>query len=211
MHKVKFAVLYDGECGLCRRSMELLRRLDWLGRVEPIDLSDWPAIRKRFPGLDQEACKREMHLVTPGGKVAVGFYAYRVLARVLPLGWLALPFLYIPGVPWIGRKVYASVAAGRHRGGCSVSAVALALTFALAGGYVFAAPPEEEDSVDDSADTVTQPTTSSSSMLYSGQAFGMSSSTPGTSSASSASSQKLDKEFHTEWYWWARKERADVQ
>src|SRR5262249_15442322 len=33
-------VLYDGQCPLCRRSVALLRRLDWLGRLAYADARD---------------------------------------------------------------------------------------------------------------------------------------------------------------------------
>lgn len=96
----RLAVLYDGSCGLCNRTIAVVGALDLLGRVEVLDaLADWPRASVRWPALDQRACLEDMHVITDDGRVHVGFYGYRALAWHLPLGWLFLPFLYTPGVP----------------------------------------------------------------------------------------------------------------
>jgi len=59
-----------------------------------------------------------MHVVTPKGKVAVGFKAYRELMWALPLGWGIVFFLYLPFVPAMGGWIYQKIASGRHQGGC---------------------------------------------------------------------------------------------
>jgi predicted DCC family thiol-disulfide oxidoreductase YuxK len=112
-------VMYDGGCGICVPGVRVLRRLDLLRRVEFLDaVADWNGIARLYPSLRQDACLTEMHGVTPDGRVAVGFDAYREMAKVMPLGWLVLPFLYIPPVPALGRKIYRAIADRRHRAGC---------------------------------------------------------------------------------------------
>ena len=119
--QTRLTVLFDGDCGLCQRTVGFLRRLDLLRRVQFKDVvADWEEIHRRFPSLSQEACLTEMHVVAPDGKVFLGFDGYRALAWDLPLGWVIVPFLYFPGVPWAGRRVYRAVAGGRSRGGCPV-------------------------------------------------------------------------------------------
>src|SRR4051794_3450832 len=115
-------VFYDGACGLCRPTVAVLRRLDLRRRVEFLDVHrDWPAIHDRYPHLSREACLTDMHAIDSTGRMFAGFDAYRALARVLPLGWVALPFLYVPGVPSVGRRVYRAIADRRHSGSCAVS------------------------------------------------------------------------------------------
>jgi hypothetical protein len=60
-----------------------------------------------------------MHVVTDRGGVSAGFDAYRSVAWVLPLGWLALPFLYLPGMAAIGRRLYRFVASRRSTAACT--------------------------------------------------------------------------------------------
>lgn len=113
--------LYDGSCGLCQKTVAVLRRLDLFGRIEFHDaLRDWPAVQVAFPRLRQEDCLDTIHVVTASGDVRTGFDAYRAIAWSIPLFWPVAPLLYVPGVPFAGRKVYARVARNRHRDGCPV-------------------------------------------------------------------------------------------
>jgi predicted DCC family thiol-disulfide oxidoreductase YuxK len=113
--RTDITVMYDGTCSLCRPTIAVLRRLDLLRRVAFLDVErDWFTIHDRFASLSREACLTEMHGVDGSGRVFVGFETYRALAWLLPLGWLALPFLYVPPVTWAGRRIYRAVADTRH-------------------------------------------------------------------------------------------------
>lgn len=119
MKKASYAVFYDGSCGLCRKTMSVFRCLDFFHQVKIYDvLAGWPEIHSKYPSLNQQACFQNMHVVTPEGKVAIGFKAYRELMWALPAGWVIVLFLYLPGVPAIGEWIYRKVASGRHKGGC---------------------------------------------------------------------------------------------
>jgi predicted DCC family thiol-disulfide oxidoreductase YuxK len=116
-----YALAFDGACGLCRRTIAILRGLDVLRRLEFFDAArQWPNIERQFSDLDRERCLAEMHVRTPEGQIKTGFYAYRALAWVLPLGWFVVPFLYLPGVAWAGSRIYDVVASRRHRGVCAI-------------------------------------------------------------------------------------------
>lgn len=120
----RYALFFDGGCGLCDGTVAVIRRLDVLQRVEIYDvINDWPVIKRKFPTLEQNACLIEIHIVTPNARVLTGFDTYRALAWVLPVGWLLLPFLYLPGVRWIGRHVYTAIAARRRRESCMIPAL----------------------------------------------------------------------------------------
>lgn len=109
-------VIYDGACGICRPTVAVLRRLDLFRRVTFMDVvNEWPAIHLRFPALDPDRCLADMHVIAADGRVFVGYDGYRALARVLPLGWVFLPFLYVPPVPFLGRRVYRLIADNRPR------------------------------------------------------------------------------------------------
>lgn len=117
----RYSVLYDGSCGICKRTMAVFRGIDLARRVEILDvLADWPKISSRYPHLDQMECLTNMHVISPDGKVTVGYDGYRSVSRVMPLFWPLIPLLYIPPVPQIGRRVYAWVARSRFSAGCVV-------------------------------------------------------------------------------------------
>jgi predicted DCC family thiol-disulfide oxidoreductase YuxK len=109
-----WAVLYDGSCTLCRRTVGVLQALDVFRRLQLHDVhADWDAVARRYPHLTQAACLQEMHVVSPVGRITTGFDGYRALARVIPAAWPVWPLLDVPGVPSLGRRVYAHVAARR--------------------------------------------------------------------------------------------------
>jgi predicted DCC family thiol-disulfide oxidoreductase YuxK len=118
----RYAMLYDGSCGVCRRTVDVVRRLDVLGRVDVLDVADdWPSIERQYPTLSRAACLDEMHVLRPDGRGERGFDAYRALARALPVAWVIVPALYLPGVRSIGQAVYKSVARRRTLHGCALS------------------------------------------------------------------------------------------
>jgi predicted DCC family thiol-disulfide oxidoreductase YuxK len=107
-------VLYDGQCAFCRKSIELLRRLDWLGRLAYVDARDPSRLPPGAP-LEPSRLLEEMHVLTPDRHVHHGFGALRWLAWRLPLLWPLAPLLYIPGVPALGQRLYLWVARNRFR------------------------------------------------------------------------------------------------
>jgi predicted DCC family thiol-disulfide oxidoreductase YuxK len=120
-------VLYDGRCEFCRRSVRLLRKLDWRGRLHFADGRDPANLPPTSEPLDPRRLLEEMHVVTPDGRrVYHGFGAFRRIAWQLPPLWPLVPFLYVPGVPWLGQRVYLWVAKNRfhlipcHDGQCQL-------------------------------------------------------------------------------------------
>jgi predicted DCC family thiol-disulfide oxidoreductase YuxK len=109
-------VLYDGQCPLCRKSVSILKPLDWLGRLEFRDARDPANVPPRQPPLELARLMEEMHLITPDGQhVYHGFHVFRWMAWRMPILWLIAPFLYLPGVPWLGQKIYLWVARNRYQ------------------------------------------------------------------------------------------------
>jgi predicted DCC family thiol-disulfide oxidoreductase YuxK len=122
----KGVVLFDGSCPFCRKSVGIIRKLDWFGRLEYRDATvpeNWPATAEP---LQMDRLMDEMHLVTPRGATHAGFFAFRWMSWRLPLTWLVAPLLYVPGVSWLGSKVYLWIARNRynlvpcHDGQCAV-------------------------------------------------------------------------------------------
>lgn len=109
------AVLFDGDCPLCQRLARRLARLDWRGKLHFQDARDTPNLPLTPPPLNPDRLLEEMHLVTPDGRVYAGYRAFRWIAWRLPVFWLLAPLLYLPGVPWVGNKLYLWVARRRYR------------------------------------------------------------------------------------------------
>lgn len=109
-------VIFDGDCGFCRRWIRIGRKLDWLGRM------DWrarldPGVQAAFPQLCAEETQNRMVSIRPDGNPYGGFYAVRDILLHFPLTFLPALLLYIPGVSWIGVPAYKWIAKNRHRFG----------------------------------------------------------------------------------------------
>jgi len=105
-------LIYDGECGMCRRAVTLLKRWDREHKVLYVPFQDGAAV-SRF-GVALPALAAAMHLVLPDGRVYPGADAVPELLRLLPgKRWLAAPF-GIPGVRPLARRIYAWIALRRH-------------------------------------------------------------------------------------------------
>jgi len=95
----------------------MLRRLDWLGRLELSDLTETPVGELPVP---IEEAMRGMPMRTSDGRVLVGYPAIRRALRRTPLGFLPALVLYVPLISWIGARIYRYVADHRPRRSCSI-------------------------------------------------------------------------------------------
>ena len=134
--KSEIVVLYDASCRLCRRSMFVMLLLDHLHRLKPVNFRDTKLRKEHAPDITLKDLDRSMHIRLPGEcikhkakskkgdsfmhfafcfQTLNGFDAFRALAWHLPTLWLIAPFLYVPGIPPLGRIAYARIAASRNR------------------------------------------------------------------------------------------------
>jgi predicted DCC family thiol-disulfide oxidoreductase YuxK len=102
---------YDAQCGFCVGTARWLHRLDILRSLEFRASLDYEA---QQAGLDQDHLDQAACLVTPVGIAHQGFYAFRRLALLLPLLWPLAPIMWMPGVGFLGARIYRWIA--DHRG-----------------------------------------------------------------------------------------------
>jgi len=112
----KGIVLFDGDCAFCRRSVAILARLDWFRRMDFQNFRDKEHLPESFVSLDESRMNEEMHVLTPNRReLFAGFAAFRWIAARLPLGWMAVPLMYVPGVPRLGQRIYLWIAKNRMK------------------------------------------------------------------------------------------------
>ena len=123
----KARVLYDGECAFCCKSVELLKKLDWLSKLDFVNVRDETLLFLKEPPVAGAPLLEQMHVLTSDGQHLFGGYrAVRWLAWRLPLTWIAAPFLYLPGMTFLGQKFYLWIARNRFKivpcehGACSI-------------------------------------------------------------------------------------------
>ncbi len=115
MQKHHVLLFHDSHCGLCRRTMHTLSRLDWLKRLQRIDIHDEEARKHAAPDLRYEDLDKSMHIRLADGSTLAGFRAFRRLSYSLPPLWPLMPFLYLPGAARIGERIYATIADRRKK------------------------------------------------------------------------------------------------
>jgi predicted DCC family thiol-disulfide oxidoreductase YuxK len=107
-------VVYDGLCGLCTQSVAIIKRLDWLHKLEYLDAQDWEQVHARYLQLDPQAVLGQIHMVAPDNRVYVGYAGIRYIIRYFPLVFWLYPLLFLPGITWLGPRVYGWIAAHRY-------------------------------------------------------------------------------------------------
>ncbi len=107
--------IYDGTCVICKQTKRIVNALDWLHRVEFLDLHNWSEVEQRYPGLDYDQAMGQIHVVTSDGQLRGGFEGVRRMLRDLPLGYPVWLLLHIPGMDWLGDKVYRFIARNRYQ------------------------------------------------------------------------------------------------
>ena len=111
----KYRLFYDTFCPICRRSKMVLDLMDIGGRLEFRDIHDREAMEREAPGVSYSRALKEMIVVRPSGKIDGGYYAFRTIAKGLPSLWPVMVLMYVPGVSWVGSRLYKMFARNRYR------------------------------------------------------------------------------------------------
>lgn len=107
-------ILLDGDCPLCRREGEMLRRLDrGRGRIGFEDISS-PGFEPQRYGLDRARVMARIHGVLPDGSVVEGLEVFRRAYSAVGLGWLLAPTRW-PGIRSLSDAGYRLFARNRLR------------------------------------------------------------------------------------------------
>lgn len=99
-------LLYDGECPLCLREVNFLRKKDaGRGKVVFVDIADDNYSPEENAGIDYETAMTRIHAVLADGTVVKNIEAFRKVYEVLGMGWI-YALTKIPVIGWIANKVY---------------------------------------------------------------------------------------------------------
>ena len=119
MSTMRLPVLFDGGCPLCRRTVRMLRAMDWQDRLQFVDATNAEA-REFLRRPHRGAVMVEMYVIDERQRLHAGSKGILQIARVVPLMW---PFGLIgrlPGIRQIGHAIYRVIAANRvRRGRCT--------------------------------------------------------------------------------------------
>ena len=110
----RLAVLYDGTCGMCRASAEIVRTFDNSDKIDLMNFHD-DELRAHFPEIKLDALMDELHVIDDQGVVWRGAPAVNQILRYQRgfqgvLAWL----WYLPGFAWLADWQYRRIAASRY-------------------------------------------------------------------------------------------------
>ncbi len=117
MGKPRYTLIFDGECGICSRSVAWLNERDRDHRFEFIPFQE-PAVPARFPQISREEFESAMQLVSPDGARWQGALAVEEILKLLPRWRILGPFFRVPGIRRLADFIYRAVARNRSRLGC---------------------------------------------------------------------------------------------
>ena len=102
-------MIYDGECGFCKRAMASFLAFDGLQQISVRDYRTNPS-----PVVASEKVDKALYLVYDNNQALPGFDAYRYVVLRVPGLWWQVPFFYIPVLSkMFGRPIYNWIAANR--------------------------------------------------------------------------------------------------
>jgi predicted DCC family thiol-disulfide oxidoreductase YuxK len=85
----KIKLLYDGECPLCVREVNFLRKKDaGRGLVAFVDIADDRYLPEENGGVDFETAMGRIHAVLPDGSVIRNVEVFRQVYETLGMGWV---------------------------------------------------------------------------------------------------------------------------
>jgi len=102
-------MIYDGECGFCKRAMAAFLAYDGLQQISVRDYRTNPS-----PVVASEKVDKALYLVKADNTAIPGFDAYQYVVLRVPGLWWQVPFFYIPFFSKLfGRPIYNWIAANR--------------------------------------------------------------------------------------------------
>ena len=81
-------MLYDGDCPLCMREVNMLRRRDSEGKIDFVDIAGEDYDPAENQGIDFETAMGKIHAITSEGEVVTNVEVFRRLYDLVGLGWV---------------------------------------------------------------------------------------------------------------------------
>lgn len=104
--KWNIQVLYDGDCPLCMREINMLQARDVDGRISFVDIADGNYDPDMHAGISFEQAMERIHAILPDGRVVVDVEVFRRLYEEVGLGWV-YALTRIPAVEKVANRVYS--------------------------------------------------------------------------------------------------------
>ena len=112
--EIASSVIFDGNCRFCIGQMRMIQLFDIFRQLRFVSLHDEQA-RHLAPLFTHEQLMEQMVIVSSDGRTHGGANAVRYLSRHLPLLWMLVPVLHLPGSMPLWDWAYRKIAERRYR------------------------------------------------------------------------------------------------
>jgi predicted DCC family thiol-disulfide oxidoreductase YuxK len=100
-------MLYDSDCPLCMREVNMLRRRDAAnGRIKFVDIADPAYSPADNAGIDYQTAMERIHAVLPDGTAVTDVEVFRRLYSEVGLGWVYAA-TQVPAVERAANALYS--------------------------------------------------------------------------------------------------------
>lgn len=85
----KIRMLYDGDCPLCLKEVDFLRKRDeGVGNIDFVDISSPDYLPQNNAGIDFGTAMGTIHAIRADGSVITGIQVFQELYEAVGLGWV---------------------------------------------------------------------------------------------------------------------------
>jgi predicted DCC family thiol-disulfide oxidoreductase YuxK len=112
-----YVVVYDGNCRVCTRLANVLRRWDRRGDMEVIP-SQTPGLAELYPFISADDYRQALQMIGPDSTRWQGAEAIDKILSLVPRGALLRWPLHLPFAPRAADRFYKWFARNRYRFGC---------------------------------------------------------------------------------------------
>ena len=109
---VKIFLIYDDDCGFCKKSLKTVKKLDFFNRI---NLTPSYAIEKYPNEMKKSRLDLEMGAVDENNEIFYGADAFEQVFSRVPLFWPIAILMKIPGVIYLARLCYKTIAKNRNK------------------------------------------------------------------------------------------------
>ena len=114
MFKEPLYILFDGNCGLCRKMAMRVKSWDTFNSMLCLNMMDAELLKKHhLDFLDPVSMAKDIHILE-GKTIFLGYDGYRKIAQRVIWLWPIWPLLYMWPITAIGRKIYRDIADKRN-------------------------------------------------------------------------------------------------
>lgn len=117
MISTKPILIFDGDCGFCKRWIERFRRMTG----DRVEYASSQEVGDRYPQISQKQFEESVWLIEQGGRTSSGAEAvFRALATARSWKWLLFLYRFFPLFAPINERVYRWIAEHRGHGQCEL-------------------------------------------------------------------------------------------